>query len=83
MFFRNTLKKVHGVVDKGSKDIQNLVAKAEGFVEQAEEVIKSSDNGIKIMVGFVVVAMGAQTINSLIQLRINMKMLKYMKGMGK
>lgn len=80
MLFKKTLAKVHDVVDKGSKDIQSLVKKAEGFVDQTEELIKSSDNGIKIMVGFVVIAMSAQMLVSFTQLRVNMKMLKFMKG---
>lgn len=82
MFFKNTLKKIHAVVDKGSNDIQGLVKKAEGFVEQTEELIKASDNSIKIIAGFVVVALSVQTLASLTQLRVNMKMLAYMKNPG-
>jgi hypothetical protein len=81
--FKKTLKKIHDVVDKGSSDIQSLVQKAEGFVEQTEELIKSSDNSIKIIAGFVIVAMGMQVLVSYTQLRVNMKMLYMIKGMKK
>lgn len=83
MIFKKTLRKVHDVVDKGSKDIQKLVKKAEGFVDQTEDLIKASDNGIKIMVGFVVVAMTAQILASYTQLRVNTKLLWYMRGIRK
>jgi len=83
MMFKKTLKKIHDVVDKGSSDIQSLVQKAEGFVEQTEELIRSSDNSIKIIAGFVIVAMGMQVLVSYTQLRVNMKMLYMIKGMKK
>lgn len=83
MMFKKTLKKIHDVVDKGSNDIQSLVKKAEGFVDQTEELIKSSDNSIKIIAGFVIVAMGMQVLVSYTQLRVNMKMLAMMRGMKK
>ena len=81
--FKKTFKKVHDVVDKGSQDIENLVKKAETFVEQTEELLRSSDNSIKIIAGFVVASMGLQMLASYSQLRVNMKMLDLMKGMKK
>lgn len=83
MFFKNTMKKVHAVVDKGSKDIQNLVQKAETFVGQSEDILKESGNSVKIMTGFVVVAMGLQILVSYTQLRVNMKMLGVLRGFKK
>lgn len=81
--FKKTFKKIHDVVDHGSKDIQALVKKAEGFVDQTEEMIRSSDNSIKIIAGFVIVAMGMQILVSYTQLRVNIKMLMMMKGVKK
>jgi len=83
MIFNKTFKKVHDVVDKGSRDIENLVKKAETFVEQTEELLRSSDNSIKIIAGFVVASMGLQMLASYSQLRVNVKMLQYMKGVKK
>ena len=80
MLFKKTFKKVHDVVDEGSKNIQSLVKKAEGFVDQTEELVRSSDNSIKIIAGFVVVAMGMQILVSYTQLRVNVKMLNMMRG---
>jgi len=76
----NIFKKLHDVVDKGSSDIEKLVTKAEMFVEQTEELLRSSDNSIKIIAGFVVASMGIQMIASYTQLRVNVKMLSIMKG---
>ena len=83
MLFKKTFKKIHDVIDKGSNDIQSLVKKAEGFVDQTEEVIKSSDNSIKIIAGFVITAMGMQMLVSYTQLRVNMKMLHMIKEVKK
>lgn len=83
MFLKKTFKKVHDVVDEGSKNIQSLVKKAEGFVEQTEELVRSSDNSIKIIAGFVIVAMGMQILVSYTQLRVNVKMLNMMRGIRK
>lgn len=83
MFFKNTMKKVHAVVDKGSKDIQSLVQKAETFVGQSEDILKESGNSVKIMTGFVVVAMGLQILVSYTQLRVNIKMLGVLRGFKK
>ena len=83
MLFKKTFKKVHDVVDEGSKNIKSLVKKAEGFVEQTEELIRSSDNSIKIIAGFVTVAMGMQILVSYTQLRVNVKMLNMMRGIKK
>ena len=83
MLFNKTFKKVHDVVDKGSSDIEKLVKKAETFVKQSEELLKSSENSIKIIAGFVIASMGLQMLASYSQLRVNMKMLEYMKGSKK
>jgi len=83
LFFNKTFKKVHDVVDKGSQDIENLVKKAETFVEQTEELLRSSDNSIKIIAGFVVASMGLQMLASYSQLRVNMKMLGYIRSVQK
>lgn len=83
MLFKKTFKKVHDVVDEGSKNIQSLVKKAEGFVDQTEELVRSSDNSIKIIAGFVIVAMGMQILVSYTQLRVNVKMLNMMRGIKK
>lgn len=83
MLFKKTFKKVHDVVDEGSKNIQSLVKKAEGFVEQTEELVRSSDNSIKIIAGFVIVAMGMQILVSYTQLRVNIKMLNMIRGIKK
>ena len=83
MLFKKTFKKVHDVVDEGSKNIKSLVKKAEGFVEQTEELIRSSDNSIKIIAGFIIVAMGMQILVSYTQLRVNVKMLNMMRGIKK
>lgn len=83
MFLKKTFKKVHDVVDEGSKNIQSLVKKAEGFVDQTEELVRSSDNSIKIIAGFVIVAMGMQILVSYTQLRVNVKMLNMMRGIKK
>ena len=83
MLFKKTFRKIHDVVDKGSNDIQSLVKKAEGFVDQTEEIIKSSDNSIKIIAGFVIAAMGMQMLVSYTQLRVNMRMLNMMRGIKK
>lgn len=83
MFLKKTFKKVHDVVDEGSKNIQSLVKKAEGFVEQTEELVRSSDNSIKIIAGFVIVATAMQILVSYTQLRVNVKMLNMMRGIRK
>lgn len=83
MIFKKTFKKIHDVVDKGSDDIRSLVKKAEGFVLQAEEIIKSSDNSIKIIAGFVIVSMSMQILVSYTQLRVNLKMLNMIKSAKK
>lgn len=83
MLFKKTFRKIHDVVDKGSDDIRSLVKKAEGFVEQTEEIVKSSDNSIKIIAGFIITAMGMQILVSYTQLRVNMKMLNMMRGIKK
>ena len=83
MFFKKTLKKVHDVVDKGSNDIQSLVEKAEGFVDRTDQLIKNSDDSIKIIAGFVIISMGMQTLASYTQLRVNMKMLAALRGVKK
>jgi hypothetical protein len=83
MFLKNTLKKVHNVVDKGSKDIQALVEKAENFVSQTEDLIRESDNTIKIIGGFIIVAMGMQIIVSYTQFRVNLKMLNLIRSIKK
>ena len=83
MLFKKTFKKIHDVVEKGSSDIQSLVQKAEGFVEQSENVLKSSDNSVKIIAGFVIAAMGLQMLVSYTQLRVNVKMLHLIKSIKK
>jgi len=83
IFFNKTFKKIHDVVDKGSKDIDILVKKAESFVTQSEELIRSSDNSIKIIAGFVIFTMGLQMMASYTQFRVNVKMLSMMKDMKK
>lgn len=75
MFFKKTFLKVHDLVDKGSRNMQTLLVKAEGFVTDTEKLIKSSDNSIKVIAGFVIVTMGLQIAVSYTQLRINTKML--------
>ena len=76
----NIFKKIHAVVDKGSNDLEQLVKKAENFVEQTEELIKASDNTIKIIGGFVVASMAVQMLASYTQLRVNVKMLSIIRG---
>ena len=83
VFFKKTFKKIHDVVDTGSTNVENLVKKAEKFVDQTEELLKSSDNSIKIIAGFVITSMGLQMLASYSQLRVNMKMLALMKGVKK
>lgn len=83
MLFKKTFRKIHDVVDKGSNDIRSLVKKAEGFVDQTEELIKSSDNSIKIIAGFIITTMSMQILVSYTQLRVNMKMLNMMRGIKK
>lgn len=79
MLFKKTLRKVHDAVDDGSKKIQSLVEKAEEIVDQTEQLVKSSDDGIKMIAGFVVVSMVMQTLVSFTQLRVNVKMLTVLK----
>ena len=83
LLLKKTFKKIHDVVEKGSKDIDSLVKKAESFVEQSEELIRSSDNSIKIIAGFVIFTMGLQMMVSYTQFRVNVKMLSIMNGMKK
>jgi len=78
--FKKTFRKIHDVVDEGSKNIQSLVLKAEEFVAQTEKMIKESDNSIKIIGGFMIAAMGLQMVVSYTQLRVNMKMLALIKS---
>ena len=80
MLFSKTFKKVHQVVDEGSEKIQNLVKKAETFVGKSEELVKSSDNSLKIIAGFVITAMGMQILVSYTQFRVNVKMLSLLRG---
>lgn len=81
--FKKTFTQINNAVDKGSKDIQSLVKKAEGFVSQAEAVIKSSDDSIKVIAGFMIASMGMQMLVSYTQLRVNIKMLNLMRGIKK
>lgn len=83
MLFKKTFEKVHTVVEQGSQNIQALVKKAEGFVDQTEVMIKSSENSIKIIAGFIMVSMGMQILVSYTQLRVNVKMLTMLKGVKK
>ncbi len=83
MLFNKTFKKVHQVVDDGSKKIQDLVKQAEIFVGKSEELVKASDNSLKIIAGFVITAMGLQILVSYTQFRVNVKMLSILRGVKK
>jgi len=81
--FKKTFKKIHEVVDDGSNKLQSLVKQAESFVGKTEELVKTSDNSLKIIAGFMITSMGLQILVSYTQLRVNMKMLSVLRGVKK